>query len=495
MNVFLMYPERDLETEPPLPPQADELTKDLELNVLLDAMTGEDEFLAKVCKQVLFASQTDLETLRYRQRILQDCLNNADAIRALYQIPVDAMDRKRRHWLGVFSRYPSGILSGALEMMNLFAELFQRLRQIADRDGARFQSPGFQRFFAMIQKELNDDYLAEVREHLRELQFRDGALFSAELGRGNEGTNYILRKPAQQGWLKRALNDRFASYSFTLHPRDEHGARALAELKDRGVNLAANALAQAADHVEGFFAALRSELAFYVGCLNLSEKLAALGEPICIPELFPAEERAYAFEGLYDVCLALTMNKKTVGNRLNADGKNLLIVTGANQGGKSTFLRSVGLAQLMAQCGMFVPAESLRLSVCRGLFTHYRREEDSSMTSGKLDEELARMSVIVSRVQPDCAILFNESFAATNEREGSEIARQIISALLEKRVRVFFVTHLYELANGFYEKNLPDAVFLRAERRADGARTFKLSEGKPLPTSFGKDLYEKTFQE
>ena len=65
------------------------------------------------------------------------------------------------------------------------------------------------------------------------------------------------------------------------------------------------------------------------------------------------------------------------------------MITGANQGGKSTFLRSVGLAQLMMQCGMFVAAESLRASVGQRLFTHYKREEDAAMESGKLDEELA----------------------------------------------------------------------------------------------------------
>jgi DNA mismatch repair ATPase MutS len=90
-------------------------------------------------------------------------------------------------------------------------------------------------------------------------------------------------------------------------------------------------------------------------------------------------------------------------------------------------------------------------------------------------------------------LLFNESFAATNEREGSEIARQIVSALLEKRIKVFFVTHQYEFAHGFYDKRMENAIFLRAERQADGARTFKLIEGEPLQTSYGEDLYKGIF--
>jgi len=56
---------------------------------------------------------------------------------------------------------------------------------------------------------------------------------------------------------------------------------------------------------------------------------------------------------------------------------------------------------------------------------------------------------------------------------------------------VFFVTHMYELAGGFYKKRLENAIFLSAERLSDGKRTFKLIEGKPLKTSFGKDLYKK----
>jgi MutS domain V len=76
------------------------------------------------------------------------------------------------------------------------------------------------------------------------------------------------------------------------------------------------------------------------------------------------------------------------------------MITGANQGGKSTFLRSVGVAQLMMQCGMFVAAESLRASVVDGVFTHFKREEDATMERGKLDEELSRMSDIVDAITP-----------------------------------------------------------------------------------------------
>ena len=116
------------------------------------------------------------------------------------------------------------------------------------------------------------------------------------------------------------------------------------------------------------------------------------------------------------------------------------------------------------------------------------------MESGKFDEELRRMSGIADALTPHSLLLFNESFAATNEREGSEIARQIVRALLETGVKVFFVTHLYEFAHGFCDDKMDSAIFLRAERQADGRRTFKLAPGEPLQTSFGIDLYEKIFR-
>jgi DNA mismatch repair ATPase MutS len=344
----------------------------------------------------------------------------------------------------------------------MFMEWLKKLKQIADKHAAQFQSEGFTRFFAMIQTELDDDYFALVQGHLRELAFNNGVLLSTVLGKGNEGENYILRKPHQddRNWLERVFVPQTAVFTYRLHPRDDHGARALGEMKNQGVNLVANALAQSADHIESFFKMLQIELAFYVGCSNLADQLAQMAAPHAFPVPAASHERCYAYQGLYDVCLALTMKQKIVSNEGTADSKDLVMITGANQGGKTTFLRSVGLAQLMMQCGLFVPATSFRANVCDGVFTHFKREEDATMTSGKLDEELGRMSEIVDAITPDSLLLFNESFAATNEREGSEIGRQIVSALLERRIKVFFVTHLYELARGFYDQGMVNTLFL-----------------------------------
>jgi DNA mismatch repair ATPase MutS len=376
-------------------------------------------------------------------------------------------------------------LSGTLRELRVFSESI----------AACFNAEAFRNLFAALRTELSDDYLKLIQNHLTELQFRKGTLLGAQLGEWNETADLILHSmpTKKRNILERLITRDRRTFSFQIAQEDVTGARILSNMTHRGISRVAIALAQSADHVLSFFKLLRAELGFYVCCLNLNDRLALLHEPVCFPKPVFAGSRRTSFTGLYDVCLSLQMKRTVIPNDCNLDGKSLLIITGPNQGGKSSFLRSVGLAQMMMQAGMFVGAEEFEADTCPALFTHYKREEDPSMKSGKFDEELVRMSEIADCITPNSILLLNESFAATNEREGSEIARQIVSALLEKRIKILFVTHLYGFARGAYERNSGDSIFLRAERKADGSRTFKILEGEPLETSYGADLYREIF--
>ena len=92
---------------------------------------------------------------------------------------------------------------------------------------------------------------------------------------------------------------------------------------------------------------------------------------------------------------------------------------------------------------------------------------------------------------PNSLFLLNESFASTTEKEGSIIAEDITMALYERGVRVMMVTHLLAFAQSCYAKNLEHAVFLSAEREADGRRTYHMIEQEPELTSYGLDLYDE----
>lgn len=491
-----MHRDRDFDRRQALPWNEAALTQDLELDTLLRAMAADDRFLFDVARTALLSGlKNDSDTILYRQDVLKDCLKNPTAVRNLYGLTVEAIEGMKKHWWGIFSDYTGPMLYSSVELMRFLWDMLRKLRRFADRQASAFESEGFKALFAMIRAELTDEYLARIRNHLTQLEFRKGVYLSAELGEANEGTNFILHQQQEKrlallDWILRRGR---SAYTFRLDDRDQIGARILAELRDRAIARVAVTLARSADHVRGFFEMLRTELAFYVGCLNLYERLTIEGEPTCFPRPVPAGERKLRFTGLYDPCLSLLVKRRVVGNAADADGKRLVVITGANQGGKSVFLRSIGLAQIMMQCGMFVAAESFEGELCTGLFTHYKRPEDPTMKHGKLDEELARMSEIADHLVPNSFLLCNESFAATNEREGSEIAKQIVCALLEKGIKVFVVTHLYEFAHYLFDREGRAALFLRAERNADGTRTFRLVEGKPLDTSHAEDLYRELF--
>jgi hypothetical protein len=486
-------------------PSVRALVQDLELATLIDAMAAGDAFVGGVAEHVLLEPLAEPSEIRYRHDVLHDCLAHPDAIRELYALATASIERAHKVSWGFMPRRPEAIVRHSHDLLQTFLASFRALRRFADVRAERFTAPGLRRFFAMLATELDDAYLAEVERHLRELRFDDGVWLSARLGGGNRGAEYVVRRSptsrlSRWRWLARLGRTRpvagVAELTYRLHTRDEPGLRALAELQDRGLAPLATVLARASQHVLGFFAALRSETAFYVGCLNLSERLAQLGAATCFPEPVSRRQAARAARGLYDPCLQLRVGQRVVDNDVAADGAALVVITGANQGGKTTFLRSVGLAQLMMQSGMFVAARGFRASVAPGIFTHFKREEDATMTSGKLDEELVRMSAIADELSPDSLLLLNESFSATNEREGSEIARQIVRAVTEAGATVFFVTHLTDFAHERYEHaRLPSGRdrFLLAERRPDGTRTFKLREGAPERTSHGADLYRTIF--
>lgn len=498
MKVFLMYKDRDFDLLNTLSPTQKELCLDLELEILFTSMAAGDEFLYQVVQQALLSIICDKKSILYRQEILKDSLENQTVVRDLYNIALRAINDEKKHYLGIFStRYPDRILDRSLKVLQMYVELFLELKHIAHEHATNFKSEGFTTFFNMIKTELNEEYLDSVRNHLRELKFDNGIYIGAELGKGNKGCNYKLRQLVEEkkkNWIQRIFSRKLPPYALYISDRDESGLRSLRELRNRGINQTANVLAQSNDHILSFFTMMRIELAFYIGCLNLYEHIRKLGCPISFPLPMSPGACNQSYQNLYDVCLALNSGKKIIGNYGNLDNKNLIIITGANQGGKSTFLRSMGVAQIMMQSGMFVPAEYFRANVCSGIFSHFRKEEDSAMDSGKLDEELRRMNDIADQIKPDSLILFNESFAATNDREGSEIARQIVCALLENRIKIFYVTHLFEFAHSFYKRNLKESICMRAEREAGGQRTFRIIQGEPLQTSYGQDLYNKIFK-
>jgi DNA mismatch repair ATPase MutS len=448
-----------------------------------------------VARTTVLHPLTEPAAIRHRQQVLGDCLAHPELVRELYQLATDAEAAPRtvRGWS--LHNYPSGVLHHAVSVLEELIGYLRRLRVFTDEHAEEFTSPGFQSFFTTVRTNLDPAYFTRLDDHLKRLHFRTGVHLTARLGDRATGVDLVLRKPDRDRpslWDRLQLPHR-DELTYRIPERDEAGARALSDLKDRALNPVADAAGQSADHVVGFFAALRWELAFYVGSLQVTDDLAGRGLPVCFPQPEAPGAAALRARRLYDVNLGVRLQGRVVPNDLDADGCTLIMLTGTNQGGKSTTLRSLGCAQLMMQAGMLAPAAEFRASVAPVVLTHFKREEDETLESGKLDEELERLSRLVERVRPHALVLFNESFASTNEREGSTIASQVIDALREGGVRVAFVTHMYDLAHGLASRAGADQLFLRPERADDGTRTFRMEVGEPETTSHGLDLWERVF--
>ena len=483
MKIYLMFPPATQGKPPANCSTPVALKSDLELEKILEQMAGGDEKIYAACEEALFRPLQSMQTITHRHEVLQDVLRNKEIVRQFYLL-VSEVEKIPR----IYSS-PTRILenfNNAVWQLSSFTKILRDLRDLLDKTGGKFQSAGFRHLYATFREQMPDSFFREVQKHLQELQESE-ILIGAKLGSDLQSIEYtLLRREKGLG-----LRWRF-SPSYTINgEKNPHELEDLRRRRERALNRAKEILMQAARYLHSLLSTLQAELAFYLGCLNLIEKLQAIGMPYCLPTLLPLNTKDRSWRNLYDVSLALIKGSPVVGNDLDAKGKNLFIITGANQGGKSTFLRSIGQAQLMAQCGMPVGAESFTAPLRRDIFTHFKRGEDNWMQRGKLDEELERMSRIAGFLQRDSLVLFNESFAATNEREGAEICRQITQALIDNDVEVFSVTHLYTFAVSFLDHE--KAEFLQAQRLEDSRRTFKILPGKPQETAYGEDLYRKIF--
>lgn len=493
MQVRLMFTDRQFDPDHKPPPTADELITDLQLQTLFETMASGDRLLYQIVSTALLCPLQHPEQIQHRQQVLTDCWSRPEPIRQIYGLASDALQAERHASIGL-PRSPRLILQRAMKVLDALLPFLKQLATLAQQELPLVSSPGLTQLYQGLISDLDEQFFADAAEELHQLRFPNGVIIGKRLGQANVGVDDLLRPPAKEPVMERLGLSRHNTASFQIPARDEAGADALEAIKDRGVNQVADAAGQAADFLSGFFVALRYEIGFYLGCLNLSQRLRQAEQPVSLPQVSPAAEQQLTGSQLYDPCLALTnyqsASQPIVRNDLAADNAAGIVITGANSGGKSTFLRALGLAEVMTHCGMFVPAHEFQTSIRTHIVSHFAREEDSTMARGRFDDELVRMSTIIDRIGPEALILMNESFSSTDEREAADLGSEIMQAFANHQVRFVFVTHNYDLAQRI-QSQISDLVCLRAERLNDGSRTYRIIGGKPLPTSFGQDIYHR----
>lgn len=219
---------------------------------------------------------------------------------------------------------------------------------------------------------------------------------------------------------------------------------------------------------------------------------------VCMPEIAPMEDKEFSAKGLYNPRVALAIDGPIVANDFEFDDKaRIYVLTGPNRGGKSVITVAVGVAQALAGLGLPVPAESARISLVDGIYTHFPEGADDTIDKGRLGEECARLREIFDAVTEDSMILLDESLSSTGAYEASYIASEILTAFSAARTRGIFSTHLHELAASVGEINERSAAAggVRIDTLVagieEGERSFKIHRAKPDGKSYARDIADK----
>lgn len=239
------------------------------------------------------------------------------------------------------------------------------------------------------------------------------------------------------------------------------------------------------------------EFIYYIRCAELIGGLMEKGCVFCEPQPKVDDGTTMLANGFYNLRLAMNMadNGEIVSNDLTFDQQHTVyILTGANRGGKTTITQAVGQLFVLAQGGLFVPAESFSYVPCDCVYTHFPADEDKTMDMGRLGEECVRFKEIYSQSTGKSLILLNESFSTTSFEEGYYIAKDSVKALQTKGVRTIFNTHMHKLGEGtedLNQENRAVGVASLIMRTENGKRSFKVALAKPEGSSYAKDIAEK----
>ncbi len=250
------------------------------------------------------------------------------------------------------------------------------------------------------------------------------------------------------------------------------------------------------------------EIIFYIRWSDLIDRLQACGVPMCKAEILPTRRRELHTKGIYNLKLAIKkaageMSEEIIGNDFDfSDDARIYVMTGPNRGGKTTFTQAVGLSFLLAQNGIYVPADEFRVSPCDNIFTHFPADENDTVDLGRLGEESQRIAQIFNQATDLSLLLFNESLATTNVSEGLYIAKDVIKAMRFVGTRTIFNTHMHELARNPDEINSMVEGSSRVQSLVtgveNGERSFRVYIAPPQGLSYARDIavkYGVTFEQ
>jgi DNA mismatch repair protein MutS len=208
--------------------------------------------------------------------------------------------------------------------------------------------------------------------------------------------------------------------------------------------------AQQGDFLDPRIVRFDREVQFYLAYLEYTERVVASGAAFCYPAVSSRSKEITA-EDAFDVALAakLTTERRPVvrNDFFLRPPERILVVTGPNQGGKTTFARMFGQLHSLASLGVPVPARQARLFLPDRIFTHFEREEEISTLRGKLDDELVRVRDILEQASSESVVVLNEIFAATTLDDAIYLGTEVLERIIELECLAVCVTFVDELTS------------------------------------------------
>lgn len=245
---------------------------------------------------------------------------------------------------------------------------------------------------------------------------------------------------------------------------------------------------QQADFDDDVLIRFAREIQFYLAWQDLLRPLRQAGLPFHYPRLCP-RPAAMKAEDFFDLALALEIEEKTVTNSFTlSQPERIIVVTGPNQGGKTTFARAFGQLHYLACLGLCVPGRESDLGLFSRIFTHFGREEVASSLQGKLQDDLVRLHGLLAEAREDSLIIVNEIFSSTTLTDALGLGRHMMDAISRLGSLAVVVTFLDEIAS-YGDSAVSMMSTVKPEDPA--VRTYKVIRKPPDGLAYAHHLAEK----